>query len=126
MGASKTYLRLLLFAVAAVAMAAGLLGWFIYADRTVCVSEANYKRISTGMTMADVESLLGGPGQEILPDEVWLGPPFERPAGGTGIPKQSQPGERHYRWVTPGRDMAVVTGMVNGRVCESYPIVPDW
>src|SRR5262245_21178524 len=66
--------------------------------RTGRFSYANYERITNGMELSQVESLLGGPGEEIPPGHVPTVPPYAKlagsPEGWLGVVW----GERYFRW----------------------------
>jgi hypothetical protein len=72
-----------LLAVAAVAGGAGL---YLHETRTGCFSYSNYERIRVGMSLEEVEWLLGGLGKKTVfarpvpagyQEVVWYGPPHE-------------------------------------------------
>lgn len=44
---------------------AGLAGFVAYANRVGCVSVVNFQRIADGMTEAEVQAILGDPGQRM-------------------------------------------------------------
>jgi hypothetical protein len=73
---------------------------FLVFDRKGTFSYGNYQRICSGMTLADVERLLGAPGAEI--DESFV------PLILIGQPKQEQRvvfGDHYYRWQTERNDI---------------------
>ena len=81
----------------------------------------NYERIRVGMPLAEVEALLGAPGQEIAPEDFPLSPDFSQP-----VPwKQPKPvvnGDRFFRWVAPENynGGAIIVGIKNGTVCDKW------
>lgn len=69
-----------------------------WSNRTGIFSEANYERIRPGMTLAEVEHLLGGPGVEVsepeLPRTVDRTVPVDHP-------RRQKPvvsGDRYIQW----------------------------
>jgi hypothetical protein len=58
--------RLLLLALPAALVTAALTGWLLW-SRTA-ITAANAARIEKGMTLAEVEALLGGPARDEAPD----------------------------------------------------------
>jgi hypothetical protein len=74
--------RLLLWAFVAVgAMALGLLTVVVLPSPRPGVTRENYRRITYGMTLAEVEGLLGGEGEELEP----MGNTFVRTWRGDGL-----------------------------------------
>jgi hypothetical protein len=81
----------------------------------------NYERIRVGMTLPEVEALLGGPGREIaredLPQSRDFGPPVPH--------KWSKPvliGERFFGWLAPEqfKGGGIIVGLKNGRVIDKW------
>jgi hypothetical protein len=79
-------------------------------------SRNNYLRIHDGMTLAQVEALLGAPGEELRRATLFASPDRrERPLAGDQV----------FRWHTPGNPngSCVLVGLKDGKVCDKrfYP-----
>jgi hypothetical protein len=97
------------------ASVAGILAW---SDRTGCLSRGNYERVTKGMELSQVELLLGGPGEEIPPEQVPTVPSWARfadaPEGWPGVVW----GERYFRWETGSRTIHI--GVQDGKVVSKW------
>jgi hypothetical protein len=102
---------LLTLALAAVAGAA----WWC---RPGVFSYSNYQGIQPGMTLEQVESLLGGPGREIPESEVTYVVDNNAPVGSTKRLKHVVAGERYFEW---GEDLfELIISLKGGRVAEKW------
>src|SRR4051794_8889707 len=72
------------------------------------VSWRNYERINQGMTLAEVEALVGGPGQEIHSVPTYPGY------------KPVVTGDRFFRWEGDVNSRRVIVGLRDGRVCDKW------
>lgn len=69
-----------------------------WSNRSGIYSEANYERIRPGMTLAEVEQLLGGPGFEVSEPELPHIVDRTVPVDHAGRLKPVVSGERYMRW----------------------------
>jgi hypothetical protein len=81
----------------------------------------NYERIRVGMPLAEVEALLGCPGQEIAPEYFPLSPGLGQPLS----PERPVPvvsGDQFYRFEAPEgfNGGEVIVGLEGGRVCDKW------
>jgi hypothetical protein len=79
-------------------------------------SRNNYLRIHNGMTLAEVQALLGSPGEELPRKTLFTSPdPREPPLTGDQV----------FRWRPPGNysGSCVLVGLTDGKVCDKriYP-----
>jgi hypothetical protein len=105
------FAALILFVIAAMAL-------LLWSNRTGTFSYANFERISPGMSLVDVEDLLGSHGNEIpepeLPSIVDWGVPV-------GHPRRIKPvvtGDRYIRWVEGSS--YIIISMRGGMVAEKW------
>jgi hypothetical protein len=90
--------------------------WF---TRTGTFSQANYERIRPGMSLAEVERLLGGPGTETLeghlPGVVDWSVPVDHPKRVKAVVS----GEQYLRW-EDGHGSEVIISLRGGVVAEKW------
>ncbi len=117
----KRILPALSFGTLAVLVVGGALVIAAWVNRPGVVSWTNYERIRPGMTVEEVERLLGGPGREVtvtngLPQVVDHDVPLDHP----GRIKPVVSGERCLSWGGPGSQRQVVISLRDGVVAEKW------
>ena len=99
------------------AVAAPIIDWHIE-NQVGRFSYTNYQRISNGMELSEVESLLGTAGEEITHHQLPGVRPDDKipgsPDGWLGVVW----GDRFFRWLSDYRVLHV--GIQNGRVISKY------
>jgi hypothetical protein len=95
--------------------------WF---DPTGKFSRGNYLRIQAGMSLEEVESLLGGPGKEITEAEVTQVVDWDVPVDSPRRLKPVISGERLYKWrehpEIPFGGSYILISVVGGKVKEKF------
>lgn len=74
-------------------------------------SRNNYLRIHTGMTLAEVEALLGGPGEELRRASLFTSPDKNEPI---------LEGDQVFLWRAPQNHNGgqILVGLKDGKVCD--------
>jgi hypothetical protein len=86
-------------------------------ERVGKFSYANYERIQVGMTLTEVERLLGAPGEEIDESFVALTNVGDKKT------KRVVSGDKYYKWFKDKADVLgawIVISLKNGLVAEKY------
>ena len=117
-------LRTLLIVVTLFCLAVGgclsLVAWL---DRIGMSSYANYERIQPGMTLSEVEKLLGGPGTEKLQNQLPQVVDWTVPLGSPNRLKTVVSGDQYFRWKND--DEEAIVSLRRGVVSEKWYYKPS-
>jgi hypothetical protein len=99
----------------------------LYETRTGCVSYWNYQRIKEGMSVEEVESLMGSPANP--PPTVWSYGDYTPPGAPPGC-KACVWGDEFFGWQDPPEsylgDQNIVIGCSNGKVISKAYRAPSF
>jgi hypothetical protein len=100
-------------AVGAALAGVAWVAWSRYQDRIGCVSRLNFDRIEEGMSLEEVEALLGSPGEELatIPHTIDLADADDY---GRGRERNLVPGQKCFLW--NDSHLKIWVGFAKGRV----------
>lgn len=90
-----------------------------YVNRPGRLCYRNYERIQVGMSLVEVEALLGGTGEEIRRETLPGSPDYNEPV----LSKRVKPvvtGDKFFRWYESPIGKKVIVGLKDDKVCDKW------